>query len=83
MMLAEIAGNSFLEASLKMIRNNEDYSPALEQMRTIVGSKIVWDHNQILKAIESGDPDRAEEAMVEHIENIINDIKVYWETDFE
>ena len=83
LMLAEIAGNSFLEASLKMIRNNEDYSPALEQMRTIVGSKIVWDHNQILKAIESGDPDRAEEAMVEHIENIINDIKVYWETDFE
>lgn len=83
LMLAEIAGNSFLESSLKMIRNNEDYSPALEQMRTIVGSKIVSDHNQILAAIESGDPDRAEKAMVNHIENIIDDIKIYWETDFE
>ena len=83
LMLAEIAGNSFLEASLKMIRNNEDYSPALEQMRTIVGSKIVSDHGQILSAIESGDPDKAEEAMVNHIENIINDIKIYWETDFD
>ncbi len=72
-----------MEASLKMIRNNEDYSPALEQMRTIVGSKIVSDHGQILSAIESGDPDKAEEAMVNHIENIINDIKIYWETDFD
>ncbi len=83
LMLAEIAGNSFLEASLKMIRNNEDYSPVLEQMRTIVGSKIVSDHSQILSAIESGDPDKAEDAMVNHIENIIKDIKTYWQADFD
>ncbi|MGM0414220.1 MAG: FCD domain-containing protein [Bacillota bacterium] len=79
--LAEIANNSFLEASLKMIRNNEDYSPALEQMRTIVGSKIVADHSQILSALESGQPERAEKAMVMHIDNIIRDIKLYWNSE--
>ncbi|MFW5789821.1 MAG: FCD domain-containing protein [Halanaerobiaceae bacterium] len=81
--LAEIAGNSFLEASLKMIRNNENYSPALEQMRTIVGSKIVDDHSQILSALESGSPDRAEKAMVNHLDNIIRDIKLYWESELD
>jgi len=81
--LAEIAGNSFLEASLKMIRNNEAYSPVLEQMRTIVGSKIVDDHSQIIAALESGSPDRAEGAMVRHLNNIIRDIKLYWKSELD
>ncbi|MGM0420258.1 MAG: FCD domain-containing protein [Bacillota bacterium] len=76
--LAEIAGNSFLEAALKMIRNNEYYSPVLEQMRTIVGSTVVDDHARIVNALKTGDPNKVEEAMVVHIENIIADIKKYW-----
>jgi GntR family L-lactate dehydrogenase operon transcriptional regulator len=64
-----------------MIRNNEDYSPALEQMRTIAGSKVVDDHSQIIAALESGSPENAEGAMVQHIENIIRDIKLYWKSE--
>jgi GntR family L-lactate dehydrogenase operon transcriptional regulator len=38
----------------------------------------VSDHRKILSAIASRKPDRAEVAMIEHINNIIEDVERYW-----
>lgn len=76
--LARIAGNKILEAALEMIRQEAQLSPILEKIRHEVGSRLVDDHIAILEAIEKGHSQEAEEAMVRHIEGIIDDVNTYW-----
>jgi len=76
--IASAAKNRVLAAALDLIRHDGQLSPILEYIRTRVGSRLVVGHGRILKAIRERDPAGAEQAMIEHIESLINDVQRYW-----
>ncbi len=77
--LADAAGNRVLKAALDLIRQDGQLSPVLVYIREQVQSKIFTDHFKIYQAVASRNPDAAEQAMVEHIENVLADVQKYWE----
>lgn len=77
-LIAVAAKNKVLAAALDLIRHDGQLSPILEYIRTQVGGKLVVGHGRILKAIMERDPDGAEQAMMEHIESLIADVRKYW-----
>ncbi|MFW5979916.1 MAG: FCD domain-containing protein [Bacillota bacterium] len=77
--LADISGNESLTTVLKLIKTDHYFNPIFEYMQEKIGHKITRDHKEILKAISANDPSRAESAMVEHINNTIDDVNQYWQ----
>jgi len=77
-LIAVAAKNRVLSAALDLIRQDGQLSPTLEYIRTKVGSRLVVGHGRILKAIAGRDPDGAEQAMIDHIESLIDDVQKYW-----
>lgn len=77
-LIAQAAKNRVLDAAMDLIRHYGQLSPALEYIRKRVKSKVLLDHEKIYEAIASRNPDKAEEAMVKHIENLIADVNKYW-----
>ncbi|MDK2824653.1 MAG: hypothetical protein PWQ67_973 [Clostridia bacterium] len=77
-LISKAAGNKVLEAMLDLIRQDSQLTPALEYIRKKVKSSIMVDHQKITEAIINKNPDGAEEAMVEHIDNLIRDVNKYW-----
>jgi GntR family L-lactate dehydrogenase operon transcriptional regulator len=73
-----MAGNKVLMAAMDLIRQDGQMAPIFEYIRKHVKSTVVADHRKILYAIASKMPDRAEIAMIEHIDNIIDDVEKYW-----
>lgn len=82
-LIASAAKNRVLAAALDLIRHDGQLSPILEYIRTRVGSRLVVGHGRILKAIRERDPAGAEQAMIEHIESLINDVRRYWAMEEE
>jgi GntR family transcriptional regulator, transcriptional repressor for pyruvate dehydrogenase complex len=76
--LADAAGNRVLKAALDLIRQDAQLSPILGYIRKQVHSKIFSDHLKIYQAVASRNPYAAEQAMVEHIENIMADVQKFW-----
>ena len=70
--------NKVLAAALDLIRHDAQLSPIMEYIRTRVGGELVVGHGEIMKAIKLRDPDQAEQAMIKHIESLIQDVKKYW-----
>ncbi|MDK2822806.1 MAG: GntR family transcriptional regulator, transcriptional repressor for pyruvate dehydrogenase complex [Clostridia bacterium] len=77
-LIARAADNKVLETMLLMIRQDVQLASALEFIRKQVNSSIVVDHKKIMEAIISRKPDAAEEAMTDHIENLIRDVNNFW-----
>ncbi len=77
-LIGKIAGNKVLMAAMDLIRQDGQMTPIFEYIRKYVKSTVVTDHRKILHAIASRKPDRAEVAMIEHINNIIDDVEKYW-----
>jgi len=77
--IARIGGNKFLAAALDLIRQDGQLSPVFEYIREKVGSTVVTDHNKILDALKKRDVVEAENAMALHMENVIQDVKKYWD----
>ncbi|MDX9872818.1 MAG: FCD domain-containing protein [Clostridia bacterium] len=77
--LAKASRNKVLAAAMNLIRQDAQLTPVFEYVRVEVHSVVALDHARIARAIESRDPDMAENAMVEHIENIMRDVKKYWD----
>lgn len=77
--IAQMAGNKILAMSIELIRQDTQLSPVLEYIRKHVHSLVYIDHQNIFQAIHSGMPDAAKEAMVAHINNLIQDVETYWE----
>lgn len=77
-LIAVSAKNRVLAAALDLIRQDGQLSPILEYIRNKVGGKLVVGHGKILKAIADRDPAGAEQAMIEHIESLIDDVQKYW-----
>ncbi|HHV78153.1 MAG TPA: FCD domain-containing protein [Firmicutes bacterium] len=78
-LVSEASHNRVLIAASRLVRQDSQMAPILEFIRRNVGSGVVHDHRKVFHAIEAKDPVAAEEAMVNHIENVIADVKRYWE----
>lgn len=76
--LAKAAGNRVLKASLDLIRQDAQLSPVFGYIRTQLHGRVLLDHQRIYEAVVAKDPAAAEEAMINHIENLIEDVKKYW-----
>lgn len=77
--LAKAANNKVLEAAMDLIRQDGQLAPVLEYIRKEVHSVVSLDHAKIAQAVEEHNSDLAERAMEEHIENLIKDVKKYWD----
>lgn len=76
--LAKAARNKVLEAAMELIRQDGQLAPVLEYIRKEVHSVVSLDHANIVSAIETHNPDAAEKAMVDHVDNLIKDVRKYW-----
>ena len=76
--LANAAGNKVLRAALDLIRQDAQLSPVFGFIREQVHSRIFTDHKMVFEAVAAKDSLAAEQAMVNHIENLINDVEKYW-----
>ncbi|MCL4426514.1 MAG: FCD domain-containing protein [Firmicutes bacterium] len=76
--IAEGSRNRVLAAALDLIRHDDELTPALEYIRREMKGTVASDHARILAAISAGDPVGAEEAMVNHIDNVIRDVRRFW-----
>jgi GntR family L-lactate dehydrogenase operon transcriptional regulator len=77
--IANASRNPVLISAIEMIRQDGQLTPVFEYIRKTVHSVISYDHAQVIMAIENHNPDQAEAAMVRHIENLISDVKKYWD----
>ncbi|MCR4441015.1 MAG: FCD domain-containing protein [Peptococcaceae bacterium] len=76
--LAKASRNKVLEGAMNLIRQDAQLTPVLEYIRKEVHSVVSLDHANIARAIELHDSELAEKAMINHIENLIRDVKKYW-----
>jgi|SRR5690554_5206712 len=76
--LAEAADNKVLKAALDLIRQDAQLSPVFGHIRERVHGRVFADHKSVLDAVLERDSLAAEEAMVNHIENLIDDVKKFW-----
>ena len=77
-LVARMSGNKVLQAAVDLIRQDGQLAPVLEYIRKQVKSKISVDHSRIVEALRRRDAAAAEKAMVDHIENLIRDVRKYW-----
>lgn len=79
LLLAKAGRNRTLYAIVKLIRQEGEFSPVLEYIRKQTRGNVGREHLEILKAIQERDPEKAYQAMVNHIESLIEDVEAYWE----
>jgi GntR family L-lactate dehydrogenase operon transcriptional regulator len=77
-LIANAAKNKVLASALDLIRQNSQLTLVLEYIRTKVQSRVAVEHARIMRAIEARDPEKADQAMVEHLESLIRDVESYW-----
>jgi len=75
--VARIAGNRVLEAALDIIYGHPDWMHVLEYVRARVGSEMVEEHRRIIQEIARKRPTGARNAMVKHMNNVIEDVGIY------
>jgi GntR family transcriptional repressor for pyruvate dehydrogenase complex len=75
--LAEASKNKVIVAALDVIYQHPDVMTSLEYIRAHAGSKMAEDHNPIIRSVAQGDAEAARSAMIQHINNVIEDVKAY------
>lgn len=75
--IARISGNRVLEAALDIIYGHPDWMRVLEYVRARVGSEMVEEHRRIIQEIARKRPTGARNAMVKHMNNVIEDVGIY------
>ncbi|KJS11470.1 MAG: hypothetical protein VR67_13130 [Peptococcaceae bacterium BRH_c8a] len=78
-LIATAAKNKVLAAALDLIRQGRQMPAILEYIRKEVQGAMAVEHVRVLRAIISRDPEKAEQAMVEHIDSLISDVEKYWQ----
>ncbi len=76
--IAAASGNKVLEALYHIISTFGQQSELFEFIRAKVASPYMISHTKIFNAIKNRDPEEAEKNMIEHIDNLIEDVKKYW-----
>lgn len=69
--IAKASGNPVLEAVMKMIRTDRDYSPEIESIINASSLNNPSDHMSIYRAIAEHDAEKARQIMKQHIHNLI------------
>jgi GntR family transcriptional repressor for pyruvate dehydrogenase complex len=77
--IARISRNAILAAAVDLIRQDVKLGPAFEYARKKAASTLGSDHKAIIDALEAHDEDRADRAMVMHVENTLRDVQRYLE----
>ncbi|MEL7565787.1 MAG: FCD domain-containing protein [Dehalobacterium sp.] len=77
-LLAHISGNDVLEQILTLILTQKRVYSNFSYIRKKLPTSIVTDHKSILNAIKSRDAEAAGNAMISHIEKIIDDVNMYF-----
>lgn len=77
-LLAKASKNKVLAAAMELIGYDAQLSPILERIRAEVEGERVNDHSEIVRAIKERNPDKAEAAMMLHVDSLISDVKKYW-----
>lgn len=75
--VAHAGKNRVLIAALDLIYGHPDVMKALEYVRVWVGSAMVEDHRRIIQEIARQRPSAARNAMVKHMNNVIDDVGKY------
>ncbi len=81
--IARASRNSILESMYSLLAIFGQQSTAFELLREKIHAEYMVSHRRILNAIKQGNPDKAEETMLAHIDNLMDDVKKYWELTFE
>ena len=76
--IARASGNEVLHSLVSLLRSHERYGLIVASMRSVVGTSLVEDHKAVVDAIKARDPQRAMEAMDEHLRKLMDDIDRYW-----
>jgi GntR family L-lactate dehydrogenase operon transcriptional regulator len=75
MTIAAASRNRTLAGALKLIWHDGKYAKKLSHVRYHSKKVISDDHEKIIEAIKSQDPDKASRAMKAHIDNVIRDVE--------
>jgi DNA-binding FadR family transcriptional regulator len=78
--IARASRNKVLETLYHIISLSGQQSEIFEYLRERVGAPYMVSHRKILEAIKERDPQKSEKSMIEHIENLIKDVREYWKT---
>lgn len=73
--LAEISGNRVLEAATRLVHGEVATTPLPPSVTRRMHRRLAEEHRQILDSIRARDPAAAEQAMVRHIEGIIEAVR--------
>ncbi|MBB6217062.1 DNA-binding FadR family transcriptional regulator [Anaerosolibacter carboniphilus] len=77
--IAKASRNTVLESLYTIISTMGQQSKLFEHVRTQVKSPYSKSHRDILNAIKNHDADEAERCMIQHTENLIQDVTMYWD----
>lgn len=77
-LIARASGNDVLRSLVAVLRQHHRYNLALFSIRAKVGSRLVIDHEAILKAIKARNPIAARKAMERHLMRMTEDIRQFW-----
>jgi DNA-binding FadR family transcriptional regulator len=75
MTIASASRNRTLAGTLKLIWHDGKYAKKLAHLRYHSKNVVSGDHEEIIEALASGDPDKAGGAMKAHIGNVIRDVE--------
>ena len=75
--IAKASGNPVLEAVMKMIRTDRDYSPEVESIINASSLNNPSDHLSIYQAIASHNEEKARFIMRNHIRNLMKKVGRY------
>lgn len=76
--VADMSRNKVLRSTLNFLIKNKKLHQLLIRIRYEVGAHILVDHLKVVDAICRRAPKEAENAMEEHIETVINDVRHYF-----
>ncbi|MFZ5967941.1 MAG: FCD domain-containing protein [Bacillota bacterium] len=77
--IAKASRNMVLESLYTIISTFGQQSKLFEHIRSQVKSPYITSHKDIFEAIKRHDEDEAENRMIEHMENLMKDIVMYWD----
>lgn len=76
-LIAQAARNRVLTAAIELIRRDKQITLILNAILKRAGHRWVTGHVQIFDAIKSRSPERAEKAMLHHLDSLIDDVRKY------
>ncbi|MFZ5943557.1 MAG: FCD domain-containing protein [Bacillota bacterium] len=80
--IAKSSRNPILESMYSLLAIFGQQSRAFEHLRQEIHAEYMVSHRRILDAIISHNSGEAERAMLDHIDNLVEDVKKYWESCF-